>query len=210
MTIQTTPRLPGRPRCEATKAAILAAARGTFAAQNLRELTIESIAREAGVSKATIYRWWKTKADLVMDACIELLQRDTTYGQGSDAATIITDQIRRLIAVLSGPVGRMLAQLLAEGLYEPDVSNRFYDCHIRSRRDSLAHLLGGCADEREFLVDRIYGPIYFRLLVQHHPLDQDFADRLCREAAQMITAWQDRHAQTRIASTAIAPGEEHQ
>ena len=61
-------RNAGRPRCQVAQDAILAATARLLRSTSVRELAIESIAREAGVGKATIYRWWPNKTAIVIDA----------------------------------------------------------------------------------------------------------------------------------------------
>lgn len=192
MTASDPIRQQGRPRCEATRLAILSAARTMFETSNLREMTIDAIAKAAGVSKATIYRWWTNKADLVMDACLEELREHATYEDKSgDPVEVITGQMRRLIKVYAGPTGRIVAQLMAEGQYEPKVCSRFMACHGELRCTELQAMLGVAEHDRVvFLADVLYGPIYFRLMRNNTPLDDAFADRLTRQAAKWIRQWQ--------------------
>ncbi|WP_158240450.1 TetR/AcrR family transcriptional regulator [Telmatospirillum siberiense] len=184
----------GRPRCETTRAAILDAARNLFATHSLRALSIEAIAREAGVSKATIYRWWNSKGTLILDACLDELQRHTRYADDQTLPDMIANQMRRLVEVYSGSVGRMVAQLLAEGQHDRQLLNRFYQEHIQSRRQDLAERIGGDPEQWEILMDMIYGPVYFRLLFQQQPLDESFAERLATEAAQRLETWVTQQA----------------
>jgi len=137
--IHDTPcRTQGRPRCEETTKAILAATRKLFERSNLRDMTIEAIAREAGVGKATIYRWWKTKNELVLDACFEDLQPRLDYGTTGSPACIIAEQVKRVVEAYRGPSGRMVAQLLAEAQYDPAVSRSFTEAYL-SRRCCTLH-----------------------------------------------------------------------
>jgi AcrR family transcriptional regulator len=61
----------GRPRSEETRTQILAATLRLLETRTIQSISIEAIAREAGVGKATIYRWWESKALVVIDAFIE-------------------------------------------------------------------------------------------------------------------------------------------
>jgi len=185
-------RHPGRPRCEATRKAILSAARQMFDTSNLRDLTIDAIAKQAGVSKATIYRWWNNKADLVMDACLEELREYATFNcKDGSAVEVITGQMRRLISVYRGPTGRIVAQLMAEGQYQPEICSRFLASHGEIRCRELQEILGGSREQVIFLADLLYGPIYFRLIRHSCPLDDEFADMLCTQASIWIRQWRD-------------------
>src|ERR1700721_1177340 len=62
-------RAPGRPRSETSRQAILSAALSLASEDGYAHATIDGIAARAGVGKQTIYRWWPTKADVVLEAC---------------------------------------------------------------------------------------------------------------------------------------------
>ena len=47
--------------------------------RSVRDLTIEAVAKRAKVGKPTIYKWWPTKADLVMAMLLERLDRSSGY-----------------------------------------------------------------------------------------------------------------------------------
>src|SRR3954447_24587005 len=70
MTEDTTPGPPrrGRPRSEKAREAILGAAAELLLARGLGAVSMDAVAERAGVSKATIYRWWPTKEMLALDA----------------------------------------------------------------------------------------------------------------------------------------------
>src|SRR5271165_6134675 len=61
-------RLPGRPRSEHARQAILRSTLKLLQHTGFPELTIEAIAADAGVGKTTVYRWWPSKGALVVDA----------------------------------------------------------------------------------------------------------------------------------------------
>jgi hypothetical protein len=92
---------------------------------------------------------------------------------------IIADQVARVLAAPRGPSGRMIAQLLAEAQYDPEVSRNFYNGYLSRRHGILHDLLRQCGitdeAEQDVLAEQIYGPIFFRLLLGHAPLDDAFA-----------------------------------
>src|SRR3954447_22223044 len=65
-TPQTAPR--GRPRSQQAHKAILDAAAELLLTRGLSAVSMDTVAQQAGVSKATIYRWWPTKETLALDA----------------------------------------------------------------------------------------------------------------------------------------------
>ena len=92
----TTTRTRGRPRSEAARQAILEATRSLLEATTVRDLTIETIARQAGVSKSTIYRWWPNKAAIVIDAVEAIIPR-SHLAESKSVSAALTEQLRLLV-----------------------------------------------------------------------------------------------------------------
>ena len=66
-----TSRRPGRPRSERARQAILRAAADLLLDEGTAQVSMDAVAERAGVSKATIYRWWPSKERLALDALLE-------------------------------------------------------------------------------------------------------------------------------------------
>ena len=179
-------RPAGRPRSEMARKAILDATARLLEKVTLRNLAIENIAREAGVGKATIYRWWPNKAAIVIDAFFQEVEQRTAFERGPTAAEAIRHQVVRMIHAIAGPLGRVAAQIIAEGQSNPDVLEHFRAVFLRGRRAAATEIFRqGIADgefhpdlDIELAIDLIYGPIWYRLMVGHQPLDQGLAERL--------------------------------
>ena len=87
----------GRPRSKESTKKILRATRKLLADGNLRDLAIEQVAREAGVAKTTIYRWWPNKSILVLEAFSEDIERVKDFETFQSAAEEIEHQVLRLV-----------------------------------------------------------------------------------------------------------------
>jgi AcrR family transcriptional regulator len=160
--------------------------------RSVRDLTIEGIAKRAGVSKPTIHKWWPTKADLVLAMFQERLDSQapppaTEPMSGQDAVRFT---VRQLVKRFNGLFGKVMADLIAEGQSEPAVLETLYARHMRDRRAATvanveraraAGELPADADP-ELLVDTIFAPLYYRLLLRHEPLTQTYADALVDQA----------------------------
>jgi AcrR family transcriptional regulator len=189
-----TPKQIGRPRSEESKAAILAAAWELIQATPLRDLSIEGIARESGVGKTTIYRWWPNKAAVVMDAFFEKLLPEIQFPQGLSATEAITLQMQLLIKAFSGDYGRIVAQIIAEGQACPETLANYRDRFLYPRREAAKVIIQQGIENGEFdpnldpelAMDALYGAIYFRLLVGHLPLNEQFAKELPQQVLKMI------------------------
>lgn len=81
----------GRPRSETSRQAILAATRDLLLEGDYDSLTTAEIAKQAGVGRQTVYRWWNSKAAVVADCVIEglvMLPLETPAATGEPAADL--------------------------------------------------------------------------------------------------------------------------
>lgn len=187
-------RSTGRPRCQLARAAILEATVRLLERLPLQNLAIECIAREAGVGKATIYRWWPNKAAIVIDAFFEQVARQTEYDDRLSATDAIRLQVARVVKIMSGPQGRVVAQIIAEGQSDPRVLEHFRAVFLRGRRELARALVRRGIVRGEFspdldveaAIDMIYGSVWYRLMVGHQPLDDQFAEALPRLCVALL------------------------
>ena len=148
---------------------------------SVQQLSIERIAREAGVSKTTIYRWWPNKAAVIIDTFLENHILATPVREDLPAIDALREHITALAAVYAGHEGRLMAQLIAESQYDPATLEEFKKHFWRPRRDAVTPLIeravaeGALRSDRttDELAERIYSPLYFRLLFQEGSLDAE-------------------------------------
>lgn len=152
----------------------------------VQKLSIESIAREAGVSKATIYRWWSSKAEVVFEAFLSDYLSHTPIRTDLSGVEALRAHVHSVVERYAGEEGRIVAQMIAEGQYDPAVMAQFMDGFWRGRRAAVVELLHRAQAEGSIRTDIdaavlatiFYAPIYQRLLLGDGPLDGDFADRI--------------------------------
>jgi AcrR family transcriptional regulator len=165
---------------------VLQAAAELLIEHGLGAVSMDTVAERAGVSKATIYRWWPTKETLAVDA----LNADWGAGhpQAPDTGSLRGDLLTLLRPwarlVTSRPYGRVIAALLTKAQTDPVFGAEYVDHLVAPRRDRAREILTRAvergeipADTRvEVALDLLYGPLYHRLLHGHAPLDQEFVD----------------------------------
>ncbi|CAN7728311.1 TetR/AcrR family transcriptional regulator [Variovorax sp. LjRoot290] len=196
------PRSPGRVRSDASRVAILDAALKLLETTPLQQISIESIAREAGVGKATIYRWWNSKAAVVIEAFLHAHVSHTPMPKGISPREALIRHIHLLVEEYSGWSGRIVSQIMAEGQGDPDVLREFRERFWYGRRAVVrevveqARLRGEFRSDidTELQMDVMYAPIYFRLLMGHLPLDKKFADAHCAAIMQVLAPSQQEPA----------------
>ena len=184
--METISRSPGRPRSERARRAILDAAYDQLAAHGFAAMSIEGIAAAAGVSKQTIYRWWPSKAEVVLEA---MLERAEVLIPPVDTGNLEADVRAFLEATFAAgnpTMTRMLTGLMAQAQLDPEFGAKFDARFLAARRDTLHALLErGVArgelpagTDLDVRVDAVYGLLWYRLLAGHRPLDQDTAGTL--------------------------------
>ena len=172
----------GRPRSEATRSQILSTTIRLLQELSVQALTIEAIAREAGVGKATIYRWWNSKALLIIDAFMENHVVMTPMPRDRAPGEALWLHIALIVREYASWPGRIVAQIIAEGQSDPDVLREFRERFHYGRRAVVREVLEAWRREAditappdiEMLGELLYGPIYMRLLLGHAPLDEVF------------------------------------
>lgn len=181
---------PGRRRSDRAHRAVLDAAGRLFESGGWHALTIEGIAAEASVSKATIYRWWPGKAAILMDALLAASDDLADFPDTGDAVEDIRLQLRSIIALFTQTsTGRGLLTLIAESQHDPDLAAALRDRLIAIRRADAAAVLergrrrGDLRSDLDpaIAIDAIYGAVYYRLLVSRQPTTPDYADRLLEQ-----------------------------
>ena len=108
-------RPPGRPRSEESRQAILRSTLKLLKEAGFPQLSIEAIAADADVSKATVYRWWPTKAALVADAFSVSAEQELRFPDTGSVHKDMSLQMRQLIRVFRSPRGKVVAALLGGG-----------------------------------------------------------------------------------------------
>jgi AcrR family transcriptional regulator len=154
--------------------------------RSVRDLTMEAVAKRAGVGKPTLYKWWASKAALVFAMFHERLASKLDALQTATVEEAIRLRVRRLIAEFQDLFGKVMTELIAEGQSDPKILQELYEQHVSIRRAHTAADIERAKSRGEFrpdidaelLVDQIIGPIYFRMLLRIAPLDQAFGEKL--------------------------------
>src|SRR5579863_4870235 len=104
--------------------------------KSVRDLTMEEVARRAKVGKPTLYKWWPTKACLVLAMLCERMAPNLETPTTLSAEESLRFRVRRLLAAFNGPFGRIVAGLIAEGQGEPAVLREFFTRWVSPRRSA--------------------------------------------------------------------------
>ncbi|MFG1861192.1 TetR/AcrR family transcriptional regulator [Microbispora bryophytorum] len=164
----------GRPRSEQARRAILEAALRLCERDGYPNVTLKGIAEEAGTGRQTLYRWWDTKADVLLEAMTDLVT-----SARAPSETDLETFLRETFALADGVVGRVVAGLMAEAQSDPALGERLRERLIGPRRGALRAVLERMPPppgaDLDLLIDMIFGVMWYRLLNRHAPLDAALA-----------------------------------
>lgn len=186
-------RSNGRPRSEKSMQAILDTTNKMLLMTSVRDISIESVAKKAGVGKTTIYRWWPNKVALVLDAISGPMNSLPAPVSGGNAKDLLEKQLERFTRICRGRGGKVIAEVYAESQGHPDTQALFFQKFMLQHEEILASIIEqgkASGDFRASLntgltVDMIYGAIFYHLMSNPQPLNQDFANALILEALMM-------------------------
>ena len=177
-------RSPGRPRSEDARKAILRSTLKLLQEGGFPDLSIEAIAADADVGKATVYRWWPNKASLVADAFSSSADQELRFPNTGSVRTDLTIQAKHLVRILRGKRGRIVAALVGGGQSDPELIEAFRERFMLPRRQEAYQTLrrgitrGELPEnlDMDLALDTLYGAIYMRFLIRHTALSEEFVD----------------------------------
>src|SRR5215467_5383028 len=128
----------GRPPSQvaASHAAIMDTVYALLQEKSVRDLTMEEVAKQAKVGKPTLYKWWPTKATLVLAMLCERMAPNLEKPTVLTAEESLRFRMRRLIDAFNGPFGKIVAGLIAEGQSDPAILQQFFDRWVGPRRNA--------------------------------------------------------------------------
>jgi AcrR family transcriptional regulator len=191
MAVLSTTEIPrpsrgGRPRDPSRDGVIRAAILRLLAEVGYGALTMDAVASEAGVGKATIYRRWRTKQDLVVDTISDLNRAEATPPDTGSLEGDLRAMLRSLVASISGPTGAATLSLLSTVPHHPALAEAFRSGPIAVWQQAFQQIFERAAERGEApagLAGSVIGETTSALLVQRwlltgRPVDEAYADEV--------------------------------
>ncbi|MCT2588381.1 TetR/AcrR family transcriptional regulator [Streptomyces sp. N2-109] len=183
-----TPDPNSERRSERARRAILDAAFDLVSRKGFAKVTIEAIAAQAGVGKPTIYRWWRSKGAVVLEAMNEELGDDFAFPDTGDIAADLTTQITAVSQrLITGRISEAYKGVMGEAQNDPALMRAFRETILepsivecRARLDS-AVATGQLRSDvpTDAMVDLFYAPIHYRHFL-------GFGDDAVRRSAELV------------------------
>ncbi len=180
-----TAKRPGRPRTAGVDEALLEATLQLAGEVGINGMSMDDLAQRAGVSKTTIYRRWRSKEALVLDALAHAIRPFDLVDTGSlrgDLELYLRELGRRME---TGRTSDVLPDLISAAARDAALRESL-DEWVRHRRQPLKTILGRGAERGELpddadldtVIDALIGAFMYRRLLTHAPLDDTFVSRL--------------------------------
>ncbi|MGI0525586.1 TetR/AcrR family transcriptional regulator [Rhizobium giardinii] len=184
----------GRPPSAAARKRALEAAHAILMAEGFGRLTIEAVAARSGVGKPTIYRNWANAQELAMAALL-VNPLPQAEAEGATAEAALGAQMRGMVTAFASTRGRQITMALAAADPESEFTKAFRNQVILSSRNAGRIILEQALArgeiippvDLEVLLDMIYGPVFFRLLVGHRPVSPEFGDAVVKTALRAVS-----------------------
>lgn len=175
----------GRPRDEAVDSRILATTRQLFSVDGYQRMSVDAVAKAAGVTRPTIYLRWPSKAELVIAAITDLERPDALPLSGDARADLETIMRDLMVSFVDHGNAEIFGPLFAERHHEPALIEQFRARLLTPRRNSLAQVLRNGMDtgqvpvgvDVDAVVNALVGALYARI-VTGDPVPHDFSDRV--------------------------------
>ncbi|HEX6476494.1 MAG TPA: TetR/AcrR family transcriptional regulator [Acidimicrobiales bacterium] len=189
-------RGPGRPRSATAHRAILDAVLALLAEEGFGRLSFEGVAARAGVGKATIYRRWRSKVALVIEAIDTVASERISVPDTGSVRGDLTEFLTQLVRAMDGPDGRLMAPLLEAMSRSPELADAVRRDLIAPRRDVANEIVRRGIDRGELrpdlhidvALDAPVAIVLHRVLLTGEAVDEALVGRIVDQLLDGISA----------------------
>ena len=185
-------------RSEAAREAILHAADDLLVEKGFAGVTVEGIAKAAGVAKQTVYRWWSSKTDVLMDAFLEDAAAEL---EPPDTGTLESDlraHLRNTAHFLTiDDAGAVYRALVGQAQHDPQLAQTFrarylHAQQVRDQKPFVRAIARGelTADaDVAALAEWLVGRMHYRVIATGESVDDSFIDAVVDGTLSLCRRW---------------------
>jgi AcrR family transcriptional regulator len=157
-------------------------------------VSTQELAKQAGVSTATLYRWWKTKEAIMLEAFLEQVKPALAPSLEGSPLERLHESVVRGAVWLDSKDSAVAVRLISDVQEDPALQRLFLERFYLPRRAMNLDLVQQAIaagelprdTDAELLIDALTGPLYFRRIIGHAPVTEAFASEL---AARVLRAF---------------------
>jgi AcrR family transcriptional regulator len=184
----------GRPRDPSRDGVIRAAILSLLAEVGYGALTMDAVAAQAGVGKATIYRRWRTKEDLVVDTIAEISRAQVTPADTGTLEGDLREMLHTIVGVVTGPTGAATQALLSTVPHHPALAAAFRDGPIGVWQQAFEQIFARAEARGEVrpgltgsvAAEAMTAPFVQRWLVNGLPVTEEYADQVLSQVVMPL------------------------
>lgn len=181
----------GRPRDPSRDGVIRAAILSLLAEVGYGALTMDAVAAEAGVGKATIYRRWRTKEDLVVDTIAAIHATQLEVPDTGALESDLRQMLHVVVAGINGPSGAATRSLLSTIPHHPALATAFREGPRMMWREAFEQIFSRAEERGEvrpglaqsLVLEAMTAPLVQRWLIRAEPVDDAYADEVLEQVA---------------------------
>jgi len=150
-------------------------------------VTYENVARRAGVSKTTLYKWWPSKGALALDGYFHAVRAPLAFRDTGNIRADLIDQLRQFAHITTATAaGKILTELIGQSQTDEELAAAYRARYSAERRRLAVQRLRRAQQvgqirpdvDLQVLVDQLWGAVYHRLLIPDEPITDEFLTAL--------------------------------
>ena len=177
--------MAGRPKDPTINKKIYTEIQRLLETTHFRDITIDQISENTGISKATIYRRWKDKSSIIMSAFIEQSQYIVIHNQDN----LYYDLFQFLVKIkdiYKTKLGSAVIEILISH-QQMEARETFMTNYFNHNRKVLKEIVRKHIQEEEqdLFIDLIFSPIYFNILIKPETLDENYIKKMLNQVLRI-------------------------
>ncbi|MEH2471727.1 AcrR family transcriptional regulator [Nitrobacteraceae bacterium AZCC 2161] len=184
--VEAKPARRGRPRSAETERAILESAYYIMASEGLAAASIDAVAKDSGVSKMTIYKWWPSREALLIDAFLRQASSMLPLPDEGDSLARLKKHASAYVRALNGDFGKVQLAVISECIAGTGSAKIFSERYLAIRRDVAVKIIRAgqkdgsviASEAAGDLYDRIYGTLFYQYVFGFRALTKEYAEKL--------------------------------
>ncbi|GAA0652402.1 TetR/AcrR family transcriptional regulator [Kutzneria viridogrisea] len=171
-------------RSAKVRAAVLRAMDELVRERGVGEVTLSDLAERSGVNRATLYRRWGSLDAVVTDMTMQRLNTDSPIPDTGSLRGDLSAWAAKAARDITSPEGVLFLRSVVIAMPERDGDRALREEFLRDRYENVERMLRRAADRGERpptvdeVLERLLAPMYFRVLMDSRPLDEDYARHL--------------------------------
>jgi AcrR family transcriptional regulator len=188
------PASRGRPRSEEVRTAIHKAFLEAMLEDGFNQISIDAVAKRAGISRTTIYRWYKDRDEIALEVAVEQVQQPEFPAVTGDYEKDVRTFFEKTFEGANAR-GPLFTALMARAQSDEAFAKQVWEIFSQPRRAQLAEIIeqrlpasGGSPSPvaLDTLLDFIFGAIWYRMMSGHAALDGVFIEELCLTVERLM------------------------